>query len=542
MSKVDYHKLHFLVADDFSSFRSTVNRMLIDMGASHVDMASNSQETIERCQHRRYDVVLCDYNLGAGRNGQHVLEELRYREYLGLKSIFVLVSAESSRNIVMSAYDCAPDDYLMKPITTKMLHTRLDRLLQTRLAMRPVYSALERGEQGEAMDILVDMSLADDRFSTVSQKLLGELFLKTGEYRKAEKLYMRVLEVRELDWARLGLARAKHLQGDLEQAEQWLEKIIEDNYLYLPAYDVLSDNCIKQGKTVRAQEIVQRSVEVSPMSILRQKNLAHIASDNNDMPTALEAMHKVVKLGKLSCYGSVDDSMILARTLATALEQQCDIPPGILKDTFHTVSAVDNSHESLTPATRPQLCYISARMHALKNDVAAARALLARGEEQSGDSIQIDVEVDHIRALIALRDQAQLTPLLERLRAHYEHDQAALEKLDEFLDEPASDCNKAVVAEVNREGIELYNEGRFDDALRCFDRVTQLFPKHLGLQLNIAQALIGKIKVNPQDSQSSEECRRILENVASNIDEDNAQYKRFTQLKHMARAVLTFAS
>ncbi len=538
MATIPYHKLRVLVADDFSNFRSTVNRMLLDLGVVNVDMASNSEEILELCSRKRFDVVLCDYNLGAGRNGQHVLEELRYRGFLGPRSVFILVSAEAGRNIVMSAYDSAPDDYLMKPITTRMLYNRLGRLLALKHALEPVYQALDRHDHASAMDTLIDMSLAEDRHSTAAQKMLGELFLQQGEYAKAENLYKRVLEVRELDWARLGLAKAKHLQGDFDQAGQWLNKIVEDNYLYLPAYDVLADNCLAKGDSRAAQEVVQRSVDVSPMSILRQKNLASLATRNHDPATALEAMRKVVKLGRLSCYGGEEDGREFARSLAALLEEG-EVPPiAIVNEAFSSLESLAENNTELLPEQRAQLLYIQCRVRAARGERDVAGELLVQAElGVTVEDSDIDTEVDHIRALLCLGYEQKASELLERLQELYADDQEALERLDEFLDEPASEANKAIVAEVNREGIELYGQGRFSEALACFDRAVQLFPKHIGLRLNIVQALVGKLKAQPEDDEALRLCRESLETVAAGIEEDNAQYKRFLQLKNMARAL-----
>lgn len=536
MANIPYKDLRILVADDFSNFRSTVNRMLLDLGVENVDMASNADEIIEQCSMRSYDVVLCDYNLGSGRNGQHVLEELRFKSLLTRRSVFILVSAESSRNIVMSAYDSAPDDYLMKPITTKMLYNRLGRLLQQRAALEPVYRALDKGDQHTAMDVLVDLSIAEDRNSTVAQKLLGEMFLANNQYNKAEKLYMRVLEVRELDWARLGLAKAKHLQGHYDQAGKWLEKIIEENYLYLPAYDVLSDNCLNMGNESEAQKVVQRSVDVSPMSILRQKNLAKLANENGDREVAVDALRKVVKLGKLSCYGRAEDRVMFARAVAAALEEGIKLPIAVVNESTEVFDS-GATEEADFVVHGVQLKYISARLSAARGEVDKAKNLLVEAETslQVEDS-DIDIEIDHCRALIALDYPQKMKDLLKRLQEIYADDQQALEKLDEFLDEPASDANKALVAEVNRDGIDLYNEGSFDKALSCFDKATKLFPKHIGLQLNIIQALIGKLRANPSDQDTHQECRKLLESVSGDIDSDNSQYKRFVQLKNMARS------
>jgi hypothetical protein len=42
------------------------------------------------------DVVLCDYNLGDGKNGQQVLEETRVRNLMLPSSVWLMVSAEKA--------------------------------------------------------------------------------------------------------------------------------------------------------------------------------------------------------------------------------------------------------------------------------------------------------------------------------------------------------------------------------------------------------------------------------------------------------------
>ncbi|MFT5083881.1 MAG: CheY-like chemotaxis protein, partial [Lentisphaeria bacterium] len=202
VSQINYQGISVLIADDFSSFRNTVNGMLLNLGVSDIDSASNGEEVIDRCDRKSFDVILCDYDLGPGRSGQHVLEELRFRKSITRRNIFIMVSAEASRNIVMSAYDCEPDDYLMKPITGLMLQQRMARLLVQREVLKASYNALDAGDVGKAMDLLIDLSIAENRYSTTAQKILGELFIKQNELQKAEKLYTRALEVRPLDWAR----------------------------------------------------------------------------------------------------------------------------------------------------------------------------------------------------------------------------------------------------------------------------------------------------------------------------------------------------
>ena len=73
---LDYSRTRFLIVDDFSDFRTSLKSMLRDLGAKDVDTADRGEDTLVMCRHKRYDIILHDYNLGAGKNGQQVLEEL----------------------------------------------------------------------------------------------------------------------------------------------------------------------------------------------------------------------------------------------------------------------------------------------------------------------------------------------------------------------------------------------------------------------------------------------------------------------------------
>ncbi|MCR6651198.1 MAG: response regulator [Cellvibrionaceae bacterium] len=318
---INYSRLRFLVADDFGNFRSTISAMLGKLGIHQVDTATNSAEILDKCQRRTYDVILCDYDLGSGRNGQQVLEELRFKSLIARRSLFILVSADATKDVVMAAYDCEPDDYLMKPINARMLEQRVIRLLSQRHAMSGVYDALDAEDLRRATAYLLDLSLKDSRHARVAQKMLGEIFIRAGELNKAEKLYTKALEVRPVEWVRLGLARVKHLKGEWVLAGDWLEKIVQENPLYLPAYDVLASNWDQIGASEQVQATVQRSVVISPKSILRQKRLAQVAERNGDLGTSLQALRTTVRLGALSCHACPEDGFQFARVAAASLEK-----------------------------------------------------------------------------------------------------------------------------------------------------------------------------------------------------------------------------
>ncbi len=505
--------------------------MLGNLGVVDVHMASNGAEVLQKCQSRRFDMILCDYDLGKGRTGQHVLEELRHKRLLPLSTVFIIVSAEASRNVVLSSYDCEPDDYLTKPITGMMLQKRMERLLAQKTVLKPVFKALSQKDNGAAMELLTEMSLSESRYSSIAQKMLGELFIEQGEYQKAEKLYTRALEARQVDWARLGLAKVKSLKGELEVAEKWLNKIVEENPLFLPAYDTLADNCVKKGDRLEAQDTIERAVSVSPMSILRQKRLAKVANQNADSMKAFKALKNAIRLGMHSCHGTAEDHFQLARTVSHALEKDLPLPDNAVAE---AVDALDSAKGKyfLKAEENAQMTLLKGRIHAADRDAIAAEKYLKEYESMSSVSdVGIDADVDRVALLFSIDEYEQAEELLKQLQHKYRDDQEALEKLDQFLSEPASESNRALVSSVNREGIDLYTDGDFDDAVDCFDKARRLFPRHVGIQLNIVQAILGKLKDNPADEVALERGREAINLVSELIDSEHAQYERYQRLK-----------
>lgn len=534
---INYSRLRFLVADDFGNFRSTISAMLGKLGIHQVDTATNSAEILDKCQRRTYDVILCDYDLGSGRNGQQVLEELRFKSLIARRSLFILVSADATKDVVMAAYDCEPDDYLMKPINARMLEQRVIRLLSQRHAMSGVYDALDAEDLRRATAYLLDLSLKDSRHARVAQKMLGEIFIRAGELNKAEKLYTKALEVRPVEWVRLGLARVKHLKGEWVLAGDWLEKIVQENPLYLPAYDVLASNWDQIGASEQVQATVQRSVVISPKSILRQKRLAQVAERNGDLGTSLQALRTTVRLGALSCHACPEDGFQFARVAAASLEKKLQTVEPLVQE---VVEVIGITRERFTLSgeqlTRAEL--LTARLLAHGGKIEAAKTLAAGAEShlRSNREVPLEVNIERVQTLQALGEREQADSLLHELLQKYAYDQGALEKLDILLAEPVSETNRTMIATVNREGIELYNQARFDEAIACFEKVRRIFPRHVGVHLNIVQSLIGKLRAGQKDDETIDITERALATIDSLIESDHSQYARFQRLQGMATA------
>ena len=234
-----FGKLNYLVIDDFENFRLSIRQMLRSCGADSIELVSNASQAIQHCTYNHVDVVLCDFNLGEGKNGQHILEDLRYKKLLKRSSLFLMVTAETSKEMVMGAREYQPDAYLTKPINRAVLEKRLSALISQRNTLMPINREIDRENYPEAIVLCLQTLPKQPRYKTWLMKTLGELDFMVGDLAHAQKVYDDILNQRELSWARLGRCKVLLANRNFDQAVDGLKALIEKHPDYMEAYDLL---------------------------------------------------------------------------------------------------------------------------------------------------------------------------------------------------------------------------------------------------------------------------------------------------------------
>lgn len=538
MPGADYSKLKVLIVDDFDNFRLTVSKMLQEFGVRTVDSAANGADALRHCQQHRYDFILCDYNLGPGKTGQQVLEDLRHRQLLRIDSLFILVSAESSKQVVMAAYDYEPDDYLAKPVTTKALRQRLDRLLLRRAALAPIYRAIEEKQTDTAIALCRKQVAAGSRVAATCQKLLAELYCQSGAFEQAENVYRDVLEQRSLDWALVGMARVKKLQGNVLGAQQWLEEALTLNPMYMKAYDLQAEIYQEQGAGESLQAVLTQSAEASPLSIQRQQRLADVALNNNDVATAAGAFKRAVRLGEHSCLDRGADHLNLARATADLWREDKDRAKQLSRDALKALDDYRRRYGN-EPEHKAQSLLVQAQLTAAQGGKAQAEQLLeqARPLFEDQESTSFETQLELAKAFVALEQEQAAQEQLDALVAQSKGDEQKLQKLDRLLQAPVSSKNRKLVAEINKKGIACYESGSYREAVEHFKQALRKFPLHLGVRLNMVQAEIDQLEKLGLDEDILNEVRATLAYVEQNINAQHEQFERFQKLRHLLAQV-----
>ena len=214
---IDLSRHSGLLIDDIPEMRSAARIQLADCGLERCDEARNIKEAIEKLSASRYDLIICDYNLGQGADGQQLLELMRRRKILPLTTVFLMITGETSYEQVSTAAEYTPDDYLIKPFTSKILQTRLERIIDKKQALRPVYAHLgERGDRQKALAECDLMLAQPSRYALDLLRIKGELLLETQRNDDALALYREVLDQRALERV---LAARTHQQQRLRAGQ-----------------------------------------------------------------------------------------------------------------------------------------------------------------------------------------------------------------------------------------------------------------------------------------------------------------------------------
>ncbi|MFT2098753.1 response regulator [Marinomonas sp. 2405UD66-6] len=306
MAVQDFSNKKALLIEDMAEARIMQRKMLTDFGFSSIDIAMKAETAIELLRSKSFDLILSDYNLGNGKDGQQLLEEVRHSKLIPNTATFLMVTAETSIEMVMGAIEFQPDGYITKPFSQAILQRRLAKLLQTKERMLDVNIALD-AENYE--DAITAATAAMEKYPALTgkcERIIGDCLLELKDYDKALTLFKNTIKERKMPWALFGKAKTNFLRGDFDKAEQNFRQLMLDNRFFVSAYDWLAKTQIAQGNSIEAQETLIDAIGKSPKNLLRQMELGRISMIIKDHLTAEMSYRRAVFLAKHSCYNTAE--------------------------------------------------------------------------------------------------------------------------------------------------------------------------------------------------------------------------------------------
>jgi DNA-binding response OmpR family regulator/Tfp pilus assembly protein PilF len=311
--------LSVLVVDPNPGMRGSLQTMLNQAGITRIEYAVNAGTAIRQLARRAYDIILCEYDLGSGtdegQDGQQLLEDLRHHRLIGMWTIFIMLTSEAVYGKVVSAAELTPTDYILKPFTVQMLGARIARAIERRATFLPTYQQIGQGKLREAIASCAKGEAAHPRHAADFARLRAELHVELKEFADAERLYREVLAQRPLGWAGLGLARALHAQGQLDDARQVLEHLVVANPRLMAAYDLLARCHEAAGEPALSQKVLEDAVGISPHMVRRLRKLGEVAMEAGDVAVAEKSFKQVVAKARYSEFRDPEDHVRLVKAL-----------------------------------------------------------------------------------------------------------------------------------------------------------------------------------------------------------------------------------
>lgn len=510
---IDFSALRALVVEDYPGMRNALRLTLANFGITRVQLVANAAEAIFQVRNTHYDFILCDFNLGDGRDGQQLLEELRHSNLISIETVFIMVTAESYYEKVVATAELAPDDYMIKPFSAEVLSNRLENVLQRKRAFREVYRHFLANDLDASLTACDELIRSKPKYVVDALRFKGELLVTMGRFEDAEALYKQVISMRAIPWARLGLARSLHLQKKDEAAEEELRDVLERAPEMVAAYDLLSDVCLAKENANAAQAALEKGVSISAKTVRRQQRLGEIAHANGDLATARTAYGNALEKGRHSIFITPADYGNLCRV---QLEQ------GDLKAVAETLK---NNKPVLRASPEGQL---------------VAAVVQGMAHTQSGNLVEAAKALDEAASLRAggTRGEAHLMlDLASTCMAHGRHDvadgivadvarnahdsDALLAKARQIYERAGrADAGSAVLAsatsdvrKLNNEGVVLAQKGDYKVAVEKLLAACQAAPFNPRINMNAVWVILKYIDHVGMDEPMIRAARRHLDNA-----------------------------
>lgn len=510
--KSNFANRSFLLVEDFEAMRGILRDLLRRCGARRIEVAANAKDALALLQRNKcdIDVVLCDYNLGPGKNGQQLLAEARHEGLISAATIWIMVTAEKTTDMVMGAIEHQPDDYLLKPVTEAALQNRLEKLIKRKAALSDIAAAMRAGEYGKALELCKQRIAQDPGNPMEIMRLQAELLLLLGQPEQARLIFDAVLARRDVPWARLGLARLLIHAGDPGRARELLEQLIEDTPNYLESYDLLAQTHRRQGAWQDMQRVLTKAVEISPNSPQRQTALGESALRCEDLTVAEASFQKALKLAAQSSLKVPAPYLGLARVYSA--QDKTGDALGLLSRL-----ATDIEGDEATLQAKAEEVRVHHR--AGNGELAAALTKEITERIQGGNqNLSPTATLDLAETFMLMGHKDTASNLLQFVVRNNHEDAELAGRVLEVFDQGGMGVEGQALVQSSRQqaidamnrGVQLASQGKLEEALAYLNQAKTLMPRNPRLLLNHSYVAISLLQKNGWRHDLESDARRSI--------------------------------
>ncbi|MDP9108944.1 MAG: response regulator [Pseudomonadota bacterium] len=517
-----------LIVEPHTGMRASLHNMLNLCGLTRIEHAVSSGTAIRQLQTRSFDLILCEYDLGEGQDGQQLLEDLRHNKIIALSTVFFMVTAERAYEKVVGAAELAPTDYILKPFTADTLLERIGRAIERRTVFAPLHQLMARGELPEAIALCLAGEASNKRYAMDFKRLRAELHVLAGEPQLAEPIYREILAQRAVAWGRLGLAKTLFLQDQFAPAEALLTSLVAENAKFMDAYDWLARAHEANGKLPAAKSVLADAVAISPHAVRRLRRLGEVALESGDVATAEKAFAQVVTKARYSEFRDPEDHVRLVTTL---------VKKG---DTTQAATIIRDLEKSLSGQPNTKACHAisSAMLFDHTGDDARAAEQLEKAVAACRDSVGLSTRLKIGLAGSCLAhqlDQGASEVMLEVMN-NAPNSAAMAQAMQVFeaagrkdLAELTAKESRRVVVELVSSGADKARNGDYRGAVSLMMEAVKKLPDNPQVVFNAAVAVLKYLENLGWDARLGDQARTLID-TARRLDPANPRLSSLSGL------------
>ncbi len=506
-------EIRALLVEPHSGMRVSLHNMLNLCGITKIEHALTAGTAVRAIQGKVFDLVLCEYDLGVGQDGQQLLEDVRHHKLTPLSTIFIMVTAERAYAKVVSAAELAPSDYLLKPFTADMLLERVLKAIEKRKAFIEVYNLMEQGFVRESVSACLDGEKNYPKYAVDFMRLRAELHVTLGEANEAEQLYVQLFEMKAVAWARLGLAKTLFMQGRYQEAESILTNLVAENNKYMDAYDWLSKTHEAIGQLPEAKSVLDTAITVSPHAVRRLRKLGSLALETGDIETAESVLKKVVSKAKYSEFRDPEDHVNLVNAL---------VKKG---DHNQAKSVIRDLEKSMTGIKKTEACRAisSAMIHASTGDTAKLTAELDAAVLANREDIGLsnDLKIGLAKSCLENNKEDAASEVIMEVMRNSPNQNMATKALGVFESAGKGHLGKELAQRSQKEvkdlvalGVQKAKEGDYRGSVDLMSSAARKSPDNPQVVLNAALAALKCIENLGWDPATGSLAKQLIESAA----------------------------
>ncbi|MBV8465137.1 MAG: response regulator, partial [Burkholderiales bacterium] len=459
-----------------------------------MEYANRATEAIGMLKRTDFDIILCDFDLGHGYDGLHLLEEIKMRNLLKPSAIFMIVTGERRARMVISAAEQAPDDYLLKPFTGEELKTRLDRIYRKKHEFSALDAAMLNQDYLKALAECNERIARKDPFLLEFLKIKGRIALQIGDHGTARDTYQTVLNARDAAWARMGLAKALYHLKEFDAARQLFEALLAENSRIMEAYDWLAKIHQAEHEHKEAQSVLARAVELSPVNVGRQKKLGEVAMKNGDYETAVKSFQQTIGIAKYSFWRDAADYASLAKAylgkgdVIEAAKAASDV-----RREFRS----DHKAEMLATVVESQVAIKQG------NDMRAQQLLNKAMQQFAGvaNDLPEHFALELAETCYQLGEDAAGSDIVQKMVRNHHENIDILDRVQRMYDnigrpeqgQQMIEDNARAIVEINNEAVRMAQAGDLEGAVQKFVHAVEEMPANVQVMLNAANAMLAYV-------------------------------------------------